>query len=67
MKLTYAQANRAVRRRPRGAASHECPRCGRRPSRVLDTRPLRRGVQRVRECQSCRHKFITRERTVDVR
>jgi hypothetical protein len=50
--------------KPRGGASHACPRCGER-TEVIDTRRHEDGVgvRRVRQCASvqCRHKFATDE------
>jgi transcriptional regulator NrdR family protein len=55
---------RASTRRPRGGASHACPKCGGR-TEVVDTRRSEDGpgVRRVRQCVrvGCRRRFTTAE------
>jgi hypothetical protein len=52
-----------ARGKPRGGASHACPRCDSR-TEVVDTRRQETGpgVRRVRRCVKCRHEFTTTER-----
>ncbi|MCA9697827.1 MAG: transcriptional repressor NrdR [Myxococcales bacterium] len=40
----------------------ECPVCGGRNTKVLDSRDSRDGVRRRRVCSECGHRFTTRER-----
>lgn len=55
---------RDVKGKPRGGASHACPRCGAR-TRVVDTRRQEggEGVRRTRRCvrMSCQATFNTEE------
>jgi transcriptional regulator NrdR family protein len=48
--------------RPRGGASHPCPRCDGDSHVVITRRDEDSGsVRRVRECRSCHHRFHTVE------
>jgi transcriptional repressor NrdR len=40
----------------------KCPYCGKRDTRVIDTREVGDGVRRRRECKSCHQRFTTYER-----
>jgi len=49
--------------RPRGGASHLCPRCNA-VSRVKETRRFDRTVLRYRVCLECDHEYETHESAV---
>ncbi len=40
----------------------KCPYCGKRGTRVIDTREVGEGIRRRRECKSCQQRFTTYER-----
>lgn len=40
----------------------KCPYCGKKDTRVIDTRTIGEGVRRRRECKSCHQRFTTYER-----
>lgn len=47
----------------------QCPECGDRDTRVIDSRPVEQGaaIRRRRECGACESRFTTYERVVAVR
>lgn len=55
---------RKKKTRPRGGASVPCKCTKGGPTRVLDTRRVKSGVDRVRVCVACGRQFRTRERAV---
>jgi transcriptional repressor NrdR len=40
----------------------KCPYCGRKHTRVIDTREVGEGIRRRRECRNCQQRFTTYER-----
>jgi len=40
----------------------KCPYCGKKDTRVIDTRDIGEGVRRRRECKTCHQRFTTYER-----
>jgi len=40
----------------------KCPYCGKKRTRVIDTRQVGEGIRRRRECRSCQQRFTTYER-----
>jgi transcriptional repressor NrdR len=40
----------------------KCPYCGRKHTRVIDTREVSEGIRRRRECRNCQQRFTTYER-----
>lgn len=44
----------------------KCPYCGKRNSRVIDTREVPDGIRRRRECSHCHQRFTTYERVAGI-
>lgn len=53
-----------IQNRPDADTGLICPKCGGRHFYTVNTRPIHRGVRRLKECRHCQRRLHTTEATV---